>query len=281
VEHEGFVVYGRNAPEEKRVTNEEKKKTYAALAAPFPENCIQRTEGRITGRGYDTTGIGYQFIANRLNEVLGVGGWRAHRTVNVKEVTRSNGRPAFEAICDLTLELGSWENGDFVVFAESLADGGHVASSEADARKGAYTNAFKKAAAFMGVGRQAYEGTLDDDNIPTDQPSGVTVSTLPTSTPAKPVLQVAPMSTQAPTAPQARAPAPARNRLSSKQLSAIWALGRRLQYEQQGLRQFVKGKFGVQPEFLSREQASQLIGAMSEQAGNGNAQEQREPGTEG
>ena len=90
------------------MTNEEKRKIYAALAAPFPEHCIQRTEGRITGRGYDTSGIGYQFIANRLNEVLGVGGWRAHRVVNVKEVTRSNGRPAFEAIADITLELGSW-----------------------------------------------------------------------------------------------------------------------------------------------------------------------------
>jgi hypothetical protein len=73
--------------------HEEKKNVYAALAAPFPEHCIQRTEGRLTGRGYDTTGIGYQHIANRLNEVLGVGGWHAHRTVNVKEIVRSNGRP--------------------------------------------------------------------------------------------------------------------------------------------------------------------------------------------
>jgi hypothetical protein len=38
------------------MTNEEKRKIYAALAAPFPEHCIQRTEGRITGRGYDTSG---------------------------------------------------------------------------------------------------------------------------------------------------------------------------------------------------------------------------------
>ena len=52
------------------MTNEEKRKIYAALAAPFPEHCIQRTEGRITGRGYDTSGIGYQQVVNRLNEVL-------------------------------------------------------------------------------------------------------------------------------------------------------------------------------------------------------------------
>src|SRR4051812_31782527 len=35
------------------VTNDEKRKLYAALAAPFSEHCIQRTEGRLTGRGYD------------------------------------------------------------------------------------------------------------------------------------------------------------------------------------------------------------------------------------
>ena len=69
-----------------------RKKLYQLLSVPFPESCIQRTEGRITGRGYDTTGIAYQFVVNRLNEVLGVGGFRVHREVTVKEVQRSNGR---------------------------------------------------------------------------------------------------------------------------------------------------------------------------------------------
>ena len=74
----------------------------------------------------------------------------------------------------------------FIVFAEWLADGGHVASSEADARKGAYTNAFKKAAAFFGCGNAAYEGSIDDDNIPAD-PTGdrVTVTTLATQLTAR------------------------------------------------------------------------------------------------
>ncbi len=266
------------------MTNEEKKKVYQALAAPFPDNCIQRTEGRLTGRGYDTTGIGYQFIANRLNEVLGVGGWRAHRTVAVKEIVRSNGRPAFEAICDITLELGEWVGGDFVVFAESLADGGHVASSEADARKGAYTNAFKKAAAFFGVGRQAYEGSLDDDNLPAEHSSdGVTVTTLPMQRAAPapaPVIQPQAQQQAAPP-PQRAATAPARNRLTAKQLSAIWAIGRKLGYEQQQLRAFIKQTYGAQPEFLTREQASQVIGAMSAKAANGHATEVAEPGQEG
>ena len=264
------------------MTNEEKKKIYQQLAAPFPEHCIQRTEGRLTGRGYDTSGIGYQHIANRLNEVLGVGGWRAHRTVNVKEVVRSNGRPAFEAICDITLELGEWVGGDFVVFAESLADGGHLASSEADARKGAYTNAFKKAAAFFGVGRQAYEGSLDDDNVPAEHVGdGITVSTLPTQRPASPPV-AAPQAQPVQLVPQPPRPppAPSRNRLTNKQLGAIQAIGRKLGLDQAGLRAATKQRFNSQPEFLSRDQASQLISAMSAQAGNGHA-DQHEPGAEG
>jgi hypothetical protein len=261
-------------PEEKAMTREEKARIYAALAAPFPENAIQRTEGRITGRGYDTTGIGYQFICNRLNEVLGVGGWRAHRTVTVKEVTTAKGRQAFEAICDLTLELGSWENGDFVVFAEALADGGHTSMSEADARKGSYTNALKKAAAMFGCGRQAYEGTLDDDNVPQEVPAEPMPSTPGGVTQPRPAPVVA-----SATAP--KPPAPQRSRLSSKQLAAIWAIGRKVGYEQQTLRQHIKTAFGVQPEFISREQASHAIGALSKEAGNGHDTGEQHLGQEG
>lgn len=263
------------------MTNEDKMKIHAALAASFAENAIQRTDGRVTGRGYDTTGIGYQFICNRLNEVLGVGGWRAHRTVTVKEVTTAKGRPAFEAICDLPLELGSWENGDFVVFAESLSYGGHTAMSEADARKGAYTNALKKAAAMFGCGRQAYEGMLDDDNVPGEHDG---------ATPSSPVAIQRPTATSMPPAqaagvqqsPQVARPSLglARNRLTSKQLAAIWAIGRPVGMDQQGLRTVSKQRFNKQPEFLTRDEASALISAMSQQAGNGHT-EDRHPGAEG
>jgi hypothetical protein len=241
----------------------DKRKVYAALAAPFPEGCIQRTEGRLTGRGYDTTGIGYQHIINRLNEVLGVGCFRAHRTMTVKEVKRSNGRPAFEAICDLTLELGEWVDGHFVVFAEALADGGHVAGTEADARKGAYTNSFKKAAAFFGVGKQAYEGTLDDDNVTDEGPANPADPAEQTKNPPVP-----PSLVRAP-AVDTRPPAQERNRLSSKQLAAVWSIARKLGFEQQTFRGQVKSRYGAQLEFLSRQQASELITALNAQL-NGN-----------
>jgi len=261
------------------MTNEEKRKIYLQLAAPFPDHCIQRTEGRLTGRGYDTTGIGYQHIANRLNEVLPFG-WRAHRTVTVKEIVRSNGRPAFEAICDITLELGEWIDGQFIVFAESLADGGNLASSETDARKGSYTNAFKKAAAFFGVGRQAYEGSLDDDNLPGEHVVQTVQQPVQRSSPAAAPVGVP----QVPVQQQPRAtPAPTRNRLTSKQLGAIGAIARKLGLDQPALRAATKQRFNAQPEFLTREQASQMISSLSQQAGNGQdlSSDMHEPGMEG
>jgi len=262
------------------MTSAEKKAIYAALAKPFDEHCIQRTEGRLTGRGYDTASIGYIHVVARLNEVLGIGSWRAHRTVNVKEITRSNGRPAFEAICDITLELGEWVDGNFIVFAESLADGGHVASSEADARKGSYTNAFRKACSFFGIGKQAWEGSLDDDNLPGDHVLQAVQQPAQRPAPAAAPVGVS----HAPVMQQSRTtPAPTRNRLTSKQLGAIGAIARKLGLDQPALRAATKQRFNAQPEFLTREQASQMISSLSQQAGNGhdNADGMHEPGMEG
>ncbi|MFT3840788.1 MAG: Rad52/Rad22 family DNA repair protein [Myxococcaceae bacterium] len=234
------------------MTNEQKKQLYQQLSAPFPAEAIERSDAKQTGKGYSTTGIKYQYIVNRLNEVLGFGCFRAHRTVTVKETKRASGRPAYEAICDLTLELGEWVNGQFVVYAESLADGGHIASTEADARKGSFTNAFKRAAAFHGVGRHAYEGSIDEDSAETGDNEAN----------AAPVVQVA----RAPAPQVSGSPVqqqPERNRLSSKQLAAIWSIARKLGIEQSGFRQQVRQKFGAQLEFLNRNQASELIGALN------------------
>ena len=258
------------------MTFEERRKLYAQLAAPFPEECVERTDGRLTGRGYSTSGIKYQFIVNRLNEVLGPGSFRAHRTVTVKEVTTQKGRTAYEAICDLTLELGWWEDGKFVVWAEALADGGHQSFSEADARKGAYTNAFKKAAAFIGVGRQAYEGTLDDDNLPEDPAAAAAHAQKPVSPPA-----AVPAKTETPQVAVRRTPAPAaatpgtqqtqRNRITSRQHSAVFSLARKAGIEFPNLRSQVKAKYATNLEFLTREQASELIEALNRKL-NANAE---------
>src|SRR3954471_24497720 len=108
------------------MTDNDKKRIYKELAAAFTDEAIERSDGRVTGRGYSTTGIKYQYVVNRLNEVLGLGNWRTHREITVKPFTNIKGRPAFEATCDLVLELGEWLDGKFVPWAEALADGGHT-----------------------------------------------------------------------------------------------------------------------------------------------------------
>jgi hypothetical protein len=51
-------------------------------------------------------------------------------------------------------------------------------------------------------------------------------------------------------------PAPPRNRLSSKQLGAIQAIGRKLGLDHTGLRAVAKQRYGVVPEHLTKAQAS-------------------------
>jgi hypothetical protein len=248
------------------MTNQEKKALYLALSAPFSEEAIERTEGRTTGRGYDTTGIKYQYVVNRLNEVLGMGSWRTEHATSLRETSSAQGRTRYEATCDITLRFGEWTQGQFLPWAEAHATGGHTSSNEADARKGAFTNGLKKAAAMLGCGKQAYEGTLDDDNLPPESTEA--------PTPIRPVAAVPPPRPPPPVDPPVEAEPPAdlqRNRLTSKQLGAISALSRKLGYQPIQFRQFVKGRYGVQPEFLDRRAASDLIGHLSARASNGHA----------
>jgi hypothetical protein len=289
------------------VTTEEKRKIYLALSAPFPESAIQRTSATITGKGYDTTGIGYQHVVNRLNEVVGLGSWRTHREIDLKQIATAKGRAAYEAICDLVLELGQWDQeGKFIPFAEALADGGHTAMNAADAKKGSFTNALKKAAAMFGCGRQAYEGSLDEDNQPAEvrdeiapsasssrggvasqveraknaaHPSALTAHSIPgpvgseESPPGEPVSE----------RPLTSASGPSRIRVTSKQLGALWALSRKAGYDMSQFRQIVKQRAGCQPEFLSREVASKFISELSARVSNGqdSTSEGRQPSQEG
>ena len=147
-------------------TKEELKDIYVKLSKPFSEEAIERTEAKVSGKPYATTGIKYQYIVNRLNETLGVGSFKVNHKFEIRERQSKNGNALFEAICDLVLQLGKWEAGQFLPFAEATGTGGHIGSTLADAKKGAFTNGFKKVAAFFGCGWQAYAGCLDDDNQP-------------------------------------------------------------------------------------------------------------------
>jgi hypothetical protein len=55
-------------------------------------------------------------------------------------------------------------------------------------------------------------------------------------------------------------------------LSAIWAISRKLGLDQHSVRATVKARYGLQPEFLDRSKASELISELSARASNGHAE---------
>lgn len=139
------------------------KEILEKLCAPFPSAVIQRTKAADTKKGYDTTGYPYQCIVNRFNEVLGTR-WGFEWRISKEIPGMFKGEiPNWE----IAVEVSIW-----VLDRTNVRTGvgSHLARSYGDAVKGAITNAFKKTGAFWGVGRQAYEGVLDDDSV--DRPEG-------------------------------------------------------------------------------------------------------------
>lgn len=141
---------------------------YHGFCKELPAEAIQRTKGRETRKGYDTDGYGYQYCIDVLNNVAGLGHWRILSEEAFCDSGEYNsGRKSYEVGYDVIIQLGNWTTGGFQVLAETpKTPGGHVSALKADARKGALTNAIKKAIAFFGIGAAAYRGELDDDNLP-------------------------------------------------------------------------------------------------------------------
>ena len=136
------------------------KKLYDELSKPLDKKAIQRSKSEDTKKGYDTTGYAYQFIVNRFNEVLGIGGWNwSFEEVERAEGTYKSGTKFISITGKATIVL-NLPNGQ-VSHSEY---GGHQSSNLTDALKGASTNALKKTAAFFGVGKDAFEGSIDEDN---------------------------------------------------------------------------------------------------------------------
>ncbi len=217
---------------------------FRRLSAPFPDEAIERTKGDVTRKGYDTTGFRYQFVVDRLNEVLGLDGWRTETSFEVSESRSSKDRAIYEAVCDMRLVIGACgENGVFAPVAIREGTGGHAALSKADARKGAYTNALKKTAAMFGCGGEAYRGTIDGDNRPA-----------PNDFPAPWVDERRDKRAAAPT-PSDRSS----GRLSSGQLAKLRELVDEVGGDWARYRDHVREQHGLSVEYVDRKLASTLI----------------------
>lgn len=135
----------------------ENNELFKELGKDFEESAIQRTKKEQTKKGYDTTGYGYQYIVDRLNDVLqDKWGFEWH-IINTIEGKYSSGAPFWEITVRMEMWIIDKKNSRCCV-------GGHTSMTYHDALKGAITNAIKKTAAFFGVGSKAFRGELDDDN---------------------------------------------------------------------------------------------------------------------
>ena len=137
----------------------EKENAIKKLSEKITGEGIQRTKKDETKKGYDTDGYGYQYIVDRLNEVCGSEWGFSWKAIKELEGEYRSGAKFHE----VTVQVDVW-----VIDKTNARScvGGHISVAYADALKGAITNGFKKTAAFWGVGRDAYAGTIDEDNQP-------------------------------------------------------------------------------------------------------------------
>lgn len=151
-----------------------KTEIYEALSADLPLEAVERASKEITRKGYDTTGYQYQYLVNRLNEVCGIGGWDFSWKI-LKEVQGKwrDGGDFWDITTEVTviLRLPGEDEKDKERWVGRTCVGGNRANNYADALKGAITNGFKKTVAFFGLGRRAYEGTIDEDYRPWEKPT--------------------------------------------------------------------------------------------------------------
>lgn len=136
---------------------------YPYLAAPLEREGVQITKGQETRKGYDTTNWGYAWYTQRLNDIIGPAHWRVLDGVVHEAEVAIGQMKGWEIVVSVSLEIGSYINGEWRTIASRSNYGTHVARSKGDALKGALTNAIKKTIAMLGPGWQAYAGVLDDD----------------------------------------------------------------------------------------------------------------------
>ena len=121
---------------------------FAQLSAPLPLEAIETD----SSRGFALTGIKGAYVIERLNQVLGLCGTGWCFSICSMEITDKF------VLADIELQYridGEWSK-PIPSSGEQMIVRGRVG----DAKKGAVTDAIKKAAGMLGVGNEAYKGLL-------------------------------------------------------------------------------------------------------------------------
>jgi hypothetical protein len=146
--------------EEKKVVKDKNpfKVFYDKLSAPIEEKFIINYEED----GKKFKGYNAQAAINRLNEVVGLGNWKAEGNIRKEEIIGK----AWAVSMDVTITIFS---NDRIPRIFVQGSGGAYAKNIANAYKGARTSAFKNACRYLGIGKELYEQNQLDDDIDINQ----------------------------------------------------------------------------------------------------------------
>lgn len=167
--------YGVQIPIRSPFTPDDINNLLPLLRLPLDEEAIQESKGSETKKGYDTTGYSYQAHIDRMNWVFGPTNW-TWNIINENyddSQTTSGGfvRHLYSSEIELLIgyralneETKRWEWITVYNLPPIPTDHEHFKEKGA-ARKGMLTKGIKRATSFLGVGADAYLGTLDDDLV--------------------------------------------------------------------------------------------------------------------
>jgi hypothetical protein len=207
----------------------------AVLERPFPSEVVKSRKGSFGSIAY----VEAVHYIRRLNEAFdGDWNWTIH----------SHQIDGTEVIVHGVIEAGG-------VIRHAFG-GSHVTTNKTtgevvslgDDLKAAATDALKKACSLLGIGLELYGGISED--IPAE---GAPATMKPADATARPPLRAVPSDT--PVAPG--------NRLTAKQLKAIYAIATASGLSDGDLKRACRDSFGVMPEFLSKRDASAFITTLS------------------
>ncbi len=122
---------------------------YKKLKADFPKEAYQKD----SSRGFDLTSIKAQYVVERLNDVLGINGWKIEG--EFKDVDTG-----VLLVGTLSFKIGDeWHSKLGVGYADKKKNMG-------DTYKGAMTDLISKAASHIGVGNEVFKGNVNAHLIP-------------------------------------------------------------------------------------------------------------------
>lgn len=143
------------------MSNDHEKKIYEALSEPFPVEALKEDKSRWNARenkGIILTSIQPQWIKERLNNVLGIGGWEfGEKYENVERGIICHGT----LIIRFAIDEGERTRRVQAVGGATIRDKGPVA----DPYKSAATDALSKCASYIGVGNDVFKGLVSAEGL--------------------------------------------------------------------------------------------------------------------